>query len=326
MMKIDLNNPFQASWNQSNAHLNPNQDGIFWALIQKVKNFVLYIPNTLVASCINPRSETKFYPSQKFNENDGDFRKEIITPDHVHLAAKVHVAKGAHSATPTAIFFNPLGASASVHRPLSERLIERGCNVVLFEPRGLGSTWRAEDLVVDGDSIYQYVTQELGIEESKVNFYGYSLGGVIGIQAAALHPESGGKYVGDRPFCSLFAFITENCCIESLGWVVKKVTSFVSAVFLAYPLYLLGWEWDSAQACAKLQGKKLVIYHPHDCLFPFEASLASRCSNEEVLSLDANVTGFASHFSSIAQHHVQGRNAADIVADFLAEADQPNIR
>jgi cephalosporin-C deacetylase-like acetyl esterase len=75
-----------------------------------------------------------------------------------------------------------------------------------------------------------------------VHFYGYSPGGVVAAQVKALHPESKGKYVGDRPFLSLFSLITENCCIESLGWLIKTITSFVSSIFIAYPVYLLGWE------------------------------------------------------------------------------------
>lgn len=319
MIKINQNDPFIATWNERNKQLNPNHMGLFGRLAAKVNNVVFYLPNSFIAACVNPRNESPFYPSAELKQNFGDFRKEIITPDGIHLSAKVHVMKGATSNTPTVILFNPLGAGKSVHNTLRNELIGQKCNVVIFDYRGLGSTWRGKDLVVDGDSVYQYVIQELGTKKDKVNFFGFSLGAAISAQVKALHPESKGKYVGDRPFKSVFSLIKENCCIESLGWLIKKITSFVSAILIAYPVYLLGWEWDGSKALERLKGDWFVIYHPNDCLVPFDASLASTCTLEKVMRLNQNERGASTHFSTIDAHQTdEGKSAIDKVAQFLS--------
>ena len=318
MIRIDQSKPFQALWNASNAGLNPTNDGIFWSLSRKIKNFIFYLPNSIIAACINPRSETQFEESLE----PGSFTKEIITPDQIHLSAHIHFIQGATSNTPTVILFNPLGAGVLVHSSLQTALTARKCNVVMFNYRGLGSTWSAEDLVVDGDSVYQYVTLEFGTLNKKVHFYGFSLGGVIAAQAKALHPESEGKYVGDRPFKSVFSLITENCCIERCGWLIKKITSFMFSIFLAYPIYLLGWEWDGDKALAKLKGEKRIIYHPNDWLIPHKATLAFACqSNHAVVRLDPTKTGPSTHFDSIESHSTNNIGAIAVVADFLADAN-----
>ena len=318
MIKIDQNNPFNALWNNGNAQLNPNRDGILWELARKVKNIVFYIPNSVIAACINPRKESRFKPSIKLQANHGDFTKEIITPDQVHLTAHIHVKEEAAVNTPTVIMFNPLGANDGVHSKLKDELSKRNCNVVTFDYRGYGSTRRAEDLVVDGESVYQYVTKELGIQSDKVHFYGYSLGGAIAAQVKALHPESAGKYVGDRPFRSVFSLITEKCCIEKLGCLIKKITSFISAIFIAYPVYLLGWEWDGSKALTQLKGDKRVVYHPNDWLIPCKASLASLCPADKRVSLNPKRIGPSTHFAPIgAQTMADGTPAVNAVVDFL---------
>ena len=131
-MKIIQNNPFTASWDKSNAKLNPNNDGILWKLARKVKNLVFYIPTSIVAACINPRKESKFYSSATLDKNHGRFSKEIITPDKVHLSAWVHIVEKADSNTPTVILFNPLGADDSIHINLRAYLAVRKmqyCNI-----------------------------------------------------------------------------------------------------------------------------------------------------------------------------------------------------
>lgn len=299
--------------------LNPNRGGCLENTVRKALKFIFYIPNCIVAACINPRRESQFYSSPRLDTNYGSFTKKIITPDQVSLTANVHVVEGANAATPTILLFNPLGANASIHSELKDDLLAQRCNVITFDYRGLGTTRRADDLVVDGESVYQYATHELGIDKNKVHFYGFSLGGALAAQVKALHPESEGKYVGDRPFKSVFRLITENCCIERLGPTVKKITSFISAVLIALPVYLLGWEWDGKRAIAQLNGNKRIIYHPNDCLVPFKASLASECPSEQLIQLDPTETGPSTHFSTIAgKNTAEGTTALSLISNFLS--------
>lgn len=307
MIKVDLSKPFHASWNANNSQLNSDQ-GLLWNLIGKVKNIVFYIPNTFIAACINPRSAPEIYTTNK----------KIFTPDNVQISAEICLIKDATSQTPTAILFNPLGANSEIQDDLQYTLLQKKCNVVKFDYRGLGSTWRPEDLVLDGDSVYQYVVKELGIQSSKVHFYGFSLGGAIAAQVKALHPESAGKYVGDRPFASIFTLITEICCLSKLGCVIKKITSFAAAIFIAYPVYLLDWELNGKQALEKASGDKLIIYHPNDYLVPWEAALASKLPEAKRLSLDPQETGPSTHFAPINRHSTSYGKKADLaIADFL---------
>lgn len=236
------NEPFVASWNTTNAQLNPDTDSVLWNVGRKIMNFILYIPNSIVAACINPRSESEFYPESSNNhENYKRFTKKIITPDQVHLVTHVHLVESATLDTPTIILFNPLVANESVHAGLSAYLTQRKCNVLTFDYRGLGSTWRAEDFTVDGES-----------------------------------------------------------------------------VFIAFPVYLLGWEWEGSEALAQMQGDRCIIYHPNDWLIPFEASLASQCSPEETLSLHPDITGPSTHFNPITNHTTaEGLAAGSVIADFF---------
>jgi len=319
MIKIDQQS-FTASWNSNNGLLNPNHGSPLWVLAKKVAYLVFYIPHCAIAACVNPRPESTF--SSYYSKKAGyqSFTKQIITPDRISLVSEINVIDGATSQTPTVILFNPLGAEYSINHGLRCRLISKGCNVVQFDYRGLGSTRRPEDLVLDGDSVYQYVTKELGTTAHKVHLYGYSLGGALAAQVKALHPESEGKYAGDRPFKSVFSLLTEICSTEKLGWLIKKISLITSAILIAIPVYLIGWEWSGDWALCRFSGEVLVIHHPNDILIPSPASFASLCRPDQVISLDPNEKGPSTHFAPIDSHMTStGDCAADAVADFLAD-------
>lgn len=319
MLKIDHTHSFIAKWNESNSNLSIDRGGHLEKTIRKALRFIFYIPNSLIATCFNPRGESPFYSGMCRLDNRFYFNKEIITPDQVSLAATVHIIDSATPATPTVLLFNPLGANHDVHDDLKLNLLKKNCNVITFDYRGLGATRRAEDLVIDGESVYQYAIDELGVEKDKIHFYGFSLGGAISAQVKALHPESKGKYVGDRPFKSIYHIITENCCIERLGPALKKITSLISAIFIAMPVYLLGWEWDGKRAVTLMNGDKRVVYHPNDYLVPFKASLACDCPENELIQLDRNESGLSTHFSPLTKKITsKGTNALSEVTDFLS--------
>lgn len=319
MLTIIQDKPFHAEWNESNKELNPFGNGPLWNTIQKIRMLLFYIPNSIIAACINPRAESPFVPTTGKVHRFGNFNKEIITPDGIHLAAQVSIVNGATPDTPTTILFNPLGAEDEMFDSLRARIEAKGSNVISFNYRGLGTTWNSTDLVLDGDSVYQYAIEELGTQASKVHLFGYSLGSVLAAQVKALHSESEGKYVGDRPFKSVFSLITENCCIARYGVIVKKITSFISALFLAYPVYLLGWEWDTGKVINHLSGEKRVIYHPKDILIPYDASAATLCASTDIVCLDPQKDGPASHFAPLYQHQTHdGNSAVDVIADFLS--------
>ena len=113
-----------------------------------------------------------------------------------------------------------------------------------------------KDLIVDGESIYQYALNQLQVPKEKIHFYGYSLGGGVSAHVKALHPEATGHYVNERSFASIphvVSMHTSKWCMGGvIGCIVNKLIS------------LLNWNLDSQSALKNIQGKTLVVYHPQD--------------------------------------------------------------
>jgi len=306
---------FQASWNDQLKY----DDKFISVIARKIKNFIFYIPNSILATVFNPRPETKSDNLSSLTLTDRiSEERRITTPDNVHLKVKIEAQKSFTKEAPTVILFNPLGTNYGFHNELNRQLLLKKCNVVSFDYRGLGTTWRAKDLVVDGDSVCQYVINQLGVNPNKVHLYGTSLGAAIAAQVKSLHPETG-KYVSDRGFKSVFSLITEKCCISGLGKIIKKITTFAVSIFLAYPVKLLDWEFDHTKV--QLGREKLGVYHPNDFLVPFDASLASQFKESSRLCLDSSQKGGITHFSPIEFHRVDNSQemAIDRISNFLAD-------
>jgi len=318
-LSIVQNAPFQASWNQSNVHLKAESDWLVCRLAMKIVNLIFYIPKTIVAAIINPRPRSVHEESPVLEKNFGKFNKEIITPDQVHLAAQVELVEGATSSTRTAILHNPLGCNHFIHLQLKQKLLEKGCNVITFDYRGFTETWREKDLFVDAESVYQYATAELGVEKDQIQLFGYSLGGFVAANVKALHPGTKGRFVADRSLRSVYHFLKESVCITCLGSLVKKITSVVAEIFIAFPIYLLGWSSDAVASLRKVKCEKRIYYHPNDWLIPFETNIASASPEEEVYPLNSKDAGFSSHSTPIGgQLTDEGNFAVDEVASFLA--------
>lgn len=318
---------FRAAWHPKHSPSDLESRGPLQKVISKIKNILLFLPNSLVAACFNPRSEALFIRAddQHFSSPGRGFAQTIITPDGVRLAAYIRLVNEGPN-TPTVILFNPWGCNAGIHDRIADQFYEKRCNVVTFNYRGLKDTKRAEDFVVDGESVYQFVSQKIQSDANKIHFYGVSLGGAVAAQVKALHPESKGKYVGDRPFASVFSLITEFFSVEKLGPIVQKITSAISAIFLAYPVYLLGWEWDGKQALEQMKGEKIITYHPEDALVSQKASLALQCSDStQILSLEPTLPprkGFDAHFAPISAFYspsLDQPNPLHIITNFLSQ-------
>ncbi|MBN2479170.1 MAG: alpha/beta hydrolase [Parachlamydiales bacterium] len=309
---------FKANWDEKNNSINPAHSARHF-IFNKFRNLFFYLPNTLIAACINPRKESKNYnfDFQHLSGGGKCFSKEIITPDNVKLSASIFTINGYNSQTPTIILFNPLGCNKEIFSDLSDSIIStKQFNVIRFDYRGLGNTWSAKDLVLDGESVYQFAIKELGTLQDKIHFFGYSLGGAIAAQVKALHPESKGKYIGDRVFSSIFSIITENLCVSRFGYIIKLITSLIPRLFIAYPVYFLGWEIDTKKSLERMKGRKMTIYHPNDCLVPFEAN-AARYNMDNRKSYSSNETGGKTHFAPITELTIDNKKAELTLIDFL---------
>jgi len=284
---------FRAQWQPQNSALNPIPDSFLPRLASRVKNCLFYLPHSLIAAIINPRRHIT--PVNAPNDLSGQRKVKIVTPDQVEIQATFVPAYGCSRETPTMILFNPLGNNYDIYSRTRVHLMRRDYNVVSFNYRGYRKTWSAGDLVLDGESVYQYVRDNLGVNPRNIHFFGASLGGAVAAQVKALHPECTGKYVGDRPFKSIFTFLVEKLSIGFFGKTVKVITRLAVGIFLAYPVYLLGWELDGERAINRMRGDHLVTYHPNDPLIPFRASLATCCRDENRLRFHDGLRGYGAH-------------------------------
>lgn len=320
MLAIKPSEPFKADWSGNVNRHNYDNQGLLATVARKIYNVVFYLPNAFLACCFNPRAATPYTPFHETGSIE-EFNKKIVTPDGVPLTARVRLIDKSKQAK-TVILFNPLGASSrhGLYSSLEAECLSKNCNVITFDYRGLGSMWRLADYIVDGESVYQYATKELGVEKDNVQLFGTSLGGAVATQVLALHPESKGKLVADRSFKSVFSLLKEFFSIQCLGALVQKISSFVFSLFIAYPVYLLGWELDGEKALKKIEGEKRIFYHPKDPIAPPNANLAALCLEEEVVDLGKNtrMEGFRVHFLPLDAHRCWGNNPINTVAEFLS--------
>lgn len=303
---------YHASWH---PRLDPNQQGILWHLVSKVKNFIFYLPISLVAAAVNPRREC--WP---------DYGDLIRTPDGVILGVRVEASeKKDLPANPKyVVIFNPVATNAPGlgESDFVNLLNERGLSIIRFNYRGLGSTWSPRDLIIDGDTVYQYLVNHHKIPPENIHFYGHSLGGAVAALVKDLHPESTGKFVGDRTLRSLFHVVSDFLTLSGLGPIVQKVTFIFSRVitaFIAYPLYWLGLDLNAERALHSMKGEKRVFYLSQDSIMRGFSGLqhASLSKEEKILITEGE------HFPPISYQSVSKISAADIAAGFLAAESLP---
>ncbi len=245
----------------------------------------------------------------------------VVTPDAAALSVKLLRHKNADKRTPTVIYFN--GNFAIAMRDPNpwflQKSIEIGnpCNFVFFDYRGVadstGTFRAAKDLLVDGSSIVQWVREYLEILPDRIHFYGKSLGGAVAVQTQALDPDNlVGAHVNERSFASLDKMIKTifgfGCLGKFLGWIFNN----------------LGYSADAAAAFRKLQGQKLVVYHPEDQIIPYSASLQNEVEHDAVICLQPKVgrwEGYTYADLSRCSHHnallTWHEGATDQIGQFL---------
>lgn len=146
---------------------------------------------------------------------------------------------------------------------LSE-LVNRGYNVVLFNYRGVSKSQghaTRDGLILDGESIYQFVRYFLGVADENILLFGHSLGGAIAAEIAARHP--GVMLCSERSFASL-----EKEVKVLFGKVAPWFGNLVAKLVAG-----LGWHFDSLSSWEKVKGRKWIAYHPEDTIIPYAASL-----------------------------------------------------
>ncbi|MCX6991335.1 MAG: hypothetical protein NTX49_09800 [Chlamydiae bacterium] len=263
---------FTAKWDASNSSL---QDTV-GCKINKICLYFLHrfamgkvLPATRILQERVERSKITFADNQLVNRFQ---RKpiEITTPDGVKLRGTFLQSSGCDASAPVVIFAQPnpmLHTEGAFYNILSDALDKgKQCNFILFDYRECGESdgtaIMAKDLIVDGESIYQFARDELNVEPKDIHMMGWSFGGGVTAGVKAMHPECTGNYVNDRSFTGILETVYE---LLGKGFLAK-----IACVVLRF----LGWEaLNAGKALESLQGNALITYHPNDYLIRGAAQL-----------------------------------------------------
>lgn len=314
---------FTAKWDASNSSLKNT-------LADKVSKVGLYLLHRLAiklalpATCISKervqQSEHRFTNSVLANQFQ---RKpiEVTTPDGVKLKGTFLQSPDCDPTAPVVIFSQPNAAlytEGAFDSVLYYARIEgRKCNFILFDYRECGESSgkaiMAKDLVVDGESMYQFAKDELKVDPKNIHMMGYSFGGGVTARVKALHPECTGNYVNDRSFTGMIETVNE---MFGRGIIAKIACGL---------LRLLGWDaLNAGKALENIKGKTLITYHPNDEVIRNSAQLAkspsARQPNVQTLELQGNrddiINFYHGHPLSIMTQ-ANGHKAIEEVGEFL---------
>ncbi len=248
---------------------------------------------------------------------------KLITPDGVSLSGTYFRARRAAKETPVIVLFQS-NSSLKDHSEYDWLLAQAAqenhiANFITFDYRGCGTSYgkagKANDLILDGDTAYQFVKDYLKVSSKHIILYGFSLGGAVSAQVCNLYPDQFHKCINERSFSSLTAVIS---------------SSYRYGKFLAYFTKKLNWEFNTLNIWPNVKGKKLLIYQPKDEIIPLKASLFynlsiqnkitnSKCIQLEILP-ESQITQF--YHSTPLNHYIDQKTnlcAQDTVIEFLFE-------
>lgn len=281
-----------------------------------------------------------FYPKQTIKQSKKIFKlwcqnlnqffaiqnHVIQTPDGVHLNAihfKHHLAR---EKDPTILFYqsNASMSQFGIYLWLVEEAIRRGsvCNFVVFDYRGVGNSKgdaeSARELLIDGDTALQFVRNHLNVPPHLIHWYGWSLGGGVGANIKANHPECDGPFVNERSFESLRSVFYEN------------IPSLLQPLFFWLPWAADKKGWNIKAPLEKIRGKTLIVFHPDDPTIPYAASAqkAAIQTNLKVQSMQLYQTPeqinrakerfVDHHFEELSHYQASADTTADkAIADFI---------
>eukprot|EP00656_Telonema_subtile_P012494 TRINITY_DN16290_c0_g1_i3.p1 TRINITY_DN16290_c0_g1~~TRINITY_DN16290_c0_g1_i3.p1 ORF type:complete len:276 (-),score=73.58 TRINITY_DN16290_c0_g1_i3:163-990(-) len=202
-----------------------------------------------------------------------------------------YIAPNADRTGPVVIYFNAnmqlleTVASAALIRMYHQQMV----NVVLFNYRGVGESTGGitrDGVLVDAESVFQYVSVGLRIPEHRIVLHARSIGGGVAFSLARLHPAA--HLCSERSFASLRqvirAVLTKAVGLPTHraldlggaaedGWCCACVRRAALEGLMGL-LSWLGWYMEcGAEAYLAVTGHKWMLYHPHDTIIPFEVSL-----------------------------------------------------
>lgn len=200
-------------------------------------------------------------------------------------------------------------------------------NIVMYNPRGYGEssgTPSLQGFLIDGETVYQYIHEKLGVDENKIDIYGYSLGASTATRLKELHNHTKGKLISDRSFSDSNSQLYHGLA-SKLGEGI--FTNFVYTV-LNWTFRACGWDGSIIDEWNNISSPKLVICHPKDQVIPFKASLYNTLEERGFHSDESKILlQSKSRNDHIYDHHAEhlfnykdentGLCAAEILAQFL---------
>ncbi len=317
---------FKAVWTDENKHLDES-------FVEKITRYALFFINRIAGALILPsilaskkdiqaidtmfkkQWSLDYNPDYKFLKNNfSPLAIRVTTPDNVEIEGTFFKNVRATNTSPTVVFFQPNAALSKegIFNWLLKlaALQEIPYNFVYFDYRGcVTDTWpnSSKDLYLDGESIYQFIRDELHVPAKDIHFYEFSLGGGVSSHIKEIHKECTGRYVIDRSFTSLNDTI-RHILGKALGFIPTLLTS------------LLNWNMPSAKALENLRGKTLIVHHPKDELMGSNASLYRYFFESQA----APASGLISHLDlSRADQNVDFYHGAPLYYFANEEIDPP---
>ncbi|MGF1535894.1 MAG: alpha/beta hydrolase [Elainellaceae cyanobacterium] len=212
------------------------------------------------------------------------------TPESYSLSYEevwIPIASGANSVlygwwipaeTPRGVILFLHGNASSVGDNVERaaRFNRLGFTALMVDYRGYGLSkglYPSEPQVYeDADAIWQYLTDQRGVDPSAIMIYGHSLGGAIAIELAARHPESGCLVV-ESSFTSIQDMAARN---PFLG---------------IFPIQrLLSQKFCSLEKVSSLKMPKIFIHGERDNIVPSTMSrrLYQEAAEPKALMVDAS--------------------------------------
>ena len=212
-----------------------------------------------------------------------------------------------HSNTRTLLVFGgngelyKMGASAWLFKLLQRS--SNPFNIIMFDPRECGYSEgraHAKKLVEDGETVYQYVVHELGVEEDSLDLYGFSLGAAVATLVKANHPTTQGVLISNRSFQSL------HHAVKGIFSRLQHPFSYLCSKLASQLQHHAGWDLQPLQAWKSIQSPKMVICHSDDPVISYCASLERGLHEEDLLHTCHHIhLRQKDPMMMISNHHVQ---------------------
>jgi hypothetical protein len=215
-----------------------------------------------------------------------------------------------------------IGASAWLFKLLAHS--STPFNIVMFDLRECGYSTgvaHAQGLVLDGETIYQYVKSTLQVSEDHIDLCGFSLGAAIATLVKAKHPHTQGSLISNRSFQSL------DHAVQGIFNRFSKPFSQFFGLLASKLTHTAGWALNPLEAWETISSPKMVICHPEDPVVSHSASLEQGLEKHNLLNACVHIQLHQKDpLLSISNHHVQplsfyndqhGQDAETVIFHFL---------